>query len=249
MADSYTDSHKENGKGDSYDEHYATHRWRRFLWSREQLALTNLVGDFFEGRDIHLLDFACGTGRIVGFLEDRVTTAVAVDVSESMLERAKQKLRRTELIQADITKNNVLKGRKFNLITAFRFFLNAEPGLRRSALKVLVALLDEDGYFVFNNHRNRTSPLVRFRYNRRHKKKNFMSMTEMSDMVRQVGLEIVKIYPVGFLPLRRITLPGIVNSAIDSIAAKLNRLQNYSESPVAVCKHSGSLNSVTFSHY
>jgi predicted TPR repeat methyltransferase len=236
MANSYTDSHKKPGRGDSYDEHFVTLRWRRFLWSREQLALTNFVDEFFKDRDIHLLDFACGTGRIVRFLENRVVTAVGVDVSESMLVKAKRKLTRTELIQADITKDNVLKGRKFNLITAFRFFLNAEPELRIAALNTLVPLLDGEGYFVFNNHRNQDSPLVRFKYNRRRKKRNFMSMEEMRDMIRQVGLEIIKIYPVGFLPLRKITLPGILNTVIDNIAVKFDCLQNFSESPIAVCK-------------
>lgn len=238
MANSYADSHKKHGKGVSYDEHYATNPWRRFLWSREQLALNDLVDEFFKDGDIHLLDFACGTGRIVRFLEDRVTEAVGVDVSESMLEEARAKLMRTELIQADITKENILKGRKFNLITAFRFFLNAEPELRQAALKALVSLLDENGYFVFNIHRNQTSPLARFKYKRSHKKRNFMSMQEVRDMAGEAGLKIVKIYPVGFLPLYKIKLPHVLNSAIDSIGTKFAFLQDYSESPIMVCKRS-----------
>jgi predicted TPR repeat methyltransferase len=240
MADSYTDSHKKNGKGESYDEHYTENHWHKFLWSREQLALTNLVDDFFKGRDIHLLDFACGTGRIVGFLENRVAQAVGVDVSESMLNEARQKLTRTELIFADITKEDVFNGRKFNLITAFRFFLNAEPSLRKAALKSLVLLLDENGYFVFNNHRNSTSPLVRFKYDRCRRKRNFMSMQETRDMVREAGLEIAKIYPVGFLPLHKLKLPYILNNAVDNIATKFACLQDYSESPIMICKRSAS---------
>lgn len=240
MANSYADSHKKCGKGASYDEHYAVDPWRRFLWCREKLALADFIKDFFEDKDIYLLDFACGTGRIVGFLEDRVTEAVGVDVSQSMLDKAKQKLIRAELIKADIIKDNVLKGRKFNLITAFRFFLNAETELRKAALKALVPLLDEGGYLVFNNHRNRTSPLTRFKYNRCHRKRNFMSMQEMRDMVSEAGLEVVKIYPVGFMPLYKIKLPHALNNAIDSIATKFACLQDYSESPIMVCKHSRS---------
>jgi len=239
MTDSYVDSHKKADKGILYDKHYEEDPRRRFLWHREQLALTDLLDEFFKNREINLLDFACGTGRIAGFLENRVAQAVGVDVSELMLDEAKRKLTRTELICADITKEDVFKGRKFNLITAFRFFLNAERALRKAALESLVPLLDENGYFVFNNHRNSTSPLVRFKYGRWRKKRNFMSMAEMSDMAGQAGLEIVKIYPIGFLPIRRINLPGIVNSAIDNIAAKFDCLQSYSESPIAVCKHSG----------
>lgn len=241
MADSYTDSHKKHGKGASYDEHYSTNPWRRFLWSREQLALTNLIDEFFKNEKIYLLDFACGTGRIIRFLEDRATKAVGVDVSTPMLDNAKEKLARTELIEADITKENVLKGRKFNLITAFRFFLNAEPELRRAAIKVLATLLDENGYFVFNNHRNETSPLVRFRYNRCRRKRNFMSMQETRDLVSEAGLKIVKIYPVGFLPLYKIKLPYALSNAVDSIATKFACLQDCSESPIIVCQHSDSV--------
>lgn len=230
-------SRKIEGKGGyRYDEHYKNNSWRRFLWSREQLALSDILKVYFPNREINLLDFACGTGRITGFLENRVTTSVGVDISDSMLDEAKQKLARTELIKADIIKENVLAGRKFNLITAFRFFLNAEPEKRKAALEVLVHLLEKDGYFVFNNHRNETAPLIRLKYKSRRKQRNFMSMSEMSDMVRQAGLEIVKIYPIGFLPIRRIKLPETVNSAIDNIAVRFDCLQNFSESPVVVCR-------------
>jgi SAM-dependent methyltransferase len=237
MPGSYINSHKKPGKGESYDEHYATNSWYRFLWSREQIALNSFLEEFFKNRQINLLDFACGTGRIIGFLENRTTIAVGVDVSEQMLEITKHKLTRAKLIHADITKQNVLKGQKFNLITAFRFFLNAEPNLRKAALEALVPLLDKNGYFVFNNHRNQNSPFVRFKYNKCHGKRNFMSMQEMRDMVSQAGLEIVKIYPLGFLPLYKLKLPYILNIAIDNIATKFACLQDYSESPIMVCKH------------
>jgi predicted TPR repeat methyltransferase len=237
MAGNYVESHKKADKGTTYDKHYEEDPWRRFLWHREQLALAKILDDFFKNRQINLLDFACGTGRISGFLENRVSQATGVDVSESMLNEAKQKLTRTELICADITKEDVFKGRKFNLITAFRFFLNAEPPLRKAAMDSLMPLLDEDGFFVFNNHRNSTSPLVRFAFKHR-KKRNFMSMSEMSDIAKSAGLEIVKIYPVGFLPIRGFTLPAFVNNAIDNFASKFDNLQNYSESPIVVCKRS-----------
>lgn len=232
----YTSSHKTEGKGIFYDEHYKNDPWRKFLWSREKLALSDILNVYFQNRDINLLDFACGTGRVAGFLESRVATSVGVDVSDSMLEIAKKKLTKTEIIKADITKEKVLAGRKFNLITAFRFFLNAEPELRKAALKSLVPLLEKDGYFVFNNHRNATSPLVRFRYGRKRKQRNFMSMDEMYAIVGEFGLEIVRIYPVGFLSLSKIKLPQLCNRLVDSGAAKFECLRHYSESPIAICR-------------
>jgi predicted TPR repeat methyltransferase len=132
---SYRDSHKHTGKGAEYEVHYQTQAWDRFLWSREQKILLNILDKYFANRDIHLLDFACGTGRVTNLLENRVATSTGVDVSESMLTIAREKLKRTEIIQADITREkNILKPKKFNLITAFRFFLNAEPELRLAAV-------------------------------------------------------------------------------------------------------------------
>lgn len=235
----YTSSHKMEGKGICYDEHYENDPWRKFLWSREQLVLLDILNTYFQNREINLLDFACGTGRVAGFLENLVAVSVGVDVSDSMLEAAKKKLTKTELIKADITKEKVFAGRKFNLITAFRFFLNAEPELRKSALGALLPLLEKDGYFIFNNHRNSTSPLVRFKYSRRRRKRNFMSMDEMYSIAGEFGLEIVKIYPVGFLTLPKIKLPQICYRWPDNAAAKFKCLQSYSESPIAVCKYSG----------
>jgi predicted TPR repeat methyltransferase len=233
---SYTDSHTMEWKGAQYKEHYDTDRWYRSLWLREQKALKDIVETYFKGRQIHLLDFACGTGRICGFLEPWVADAVGVDVSQSMLDIAGQNLKRTKLIRADITNQPVLAGRKFNLITAFRFFLNAEPALRKAALRAIVPLLATDGLLVFNNHRNRTSPLVRLKYGRRHKTRNFMSMREMREMVNEFGLNIVRIYPVGFLPLPGIKLPPAANNIIDGFASRFKCLSDYSESPIAVCR-------------
>jgi len=239
--DSYRDSHKAFDKGISYDQYYAEQPWQRFLWSRERDILLIILKKHLEGKKTNLLDFACGTGRITAFLEDYVTTSIGVDVSTPMLEEARRKLNRTEIIQADITKENVLAGRKFNLITAFRFFLNAEEDLRREALDVITSLLSEDGYFVFNNHRNITSPLVRaaYVYNRiRGGNTNFMTMRKTRNLVENAGLEIVDIYPIGFLPLSRLSLPTSWNRCIDKMMTKIKWLSFFSESPVIVCRRS-----------
>ncbi len=200
---SYRESHKYAAKGAEYEAYYQNKAWQRFLWSREQEIILRILEKYFAGRDIHLLDFACGTGRITEFLENRVKTSTGVDVSGSMLTIAREKLKRTEIIEADITTRNVLKPRKFNLITAFRFFLNAEPELRFAAIKALAELLDEDGYLVFNNHQNSGSPWIKLRYAHYRKKNpegtfNVMSIEQMKKLAEGAGLEIVEIYPVGF---------------------------------------------------
>ena len=245
---SYRESHKYAEKGAEYEAYYQTRAWQRFLWSREQEIILIILEKYFADRDIHLLDFACGTGRITGLLENRVKTSTSIDVSGSMLAIAREKLKRTEIIEADITAENVLKPKKFNLITAFRFFLNAEPELRTAAIKALVELLAEDGYFVFNNHQNFGSPWIKLMHMRHRQKNpqgafNIMSIRQMKKLVEGVGLEIVDIYPVGFFHPPKVPVSYRLNRAIDSVACRFKFLNRFSESPIAVCRRRKNQNS------
>jgi SAM-dependent methyltransferase len=245
---SYKESHKYAGKGAEYEAHYQTEAWERFLWSREQEIILRILDKYFADRDVDLLDFACGTGRITSILENRVKTSTGVDVSGSMLAIANKKLKRTEIIEADITGENVLKERKFNLITAFRFFLNAEPELRSAATKALVELLGEDGYFVFNNHHSLGSPWIKLLHGRHLRKNpegifNVMSIEQMNNLVEGVGLEIVEIYPVGFFHPPKVPVSYRLNRAIDNVACRFKFLNRFSESPIAVCRRRKNHNS------
>ena len=238
---SYRDSHKYAAKGVEYERHYESQAWDRFLWSREREILLTILKKYFTGRDVHLLDFACGTGRITRFLEDRVKTSTGVDVSSSMLAIAKAKLKRTEIIEADITTENILKLRKFNLITAFRFFLNAEPELRSEAIEALADLLDDDGYLVFNNHHNLGSPWIKL-LNWRHQRKNpegifnVMSIEQMKDLAESAGLEIIELYPAGFFHPPKVPVLYRLNRVIDKLACRFECLNRFSENPIAVCR-------------
>lgn len=238
----YRESHKTEGKGAAYDQMYETNPWERFLWTREQRILCRILDEHFRGRDIHLLDFACGTGRLTSFLEDRVSSAVGVDVSSSMLEMAQKKLKRTELVQADLTRENVFQGRKFNLITAFRFFLNAESALRTSAMRAIVPLLADDGCLVFNNHRNPSTPYNRLANvwygNRRRRNVNFMTVQEMKNVAHAGGLEVIDIFPVGFSHVPKVTLPDSWNHMFETIARKIRWPAAWAECLIAVCRHS-----------
>ena len=247
---SYRESHKYEGKGAEYEAYYQNKSWQRFLWSREQEIILRILEKYFAGRDVHLLDFACGTGRITELLENRVKTSTGVDVSGSMLAIAREKLKRTQIIETDITAENVLKPGKFNLITAFRFFLNAEAELRSAAIGALAGLLDEDGYLVFNNHQNSGSPWVKLRYAHYRKKNpegtfNVMSIEQMKKLVEAAGLEIVEIYPVGFFNPPKVPVSYRLNHAIDWAAGKFNFLNRFSESPIAVCRRKKNNNSLT----
>jgi ubiquinone/menaquinone biosynthesis C-methylase UbiE len=238
---SYRESHRYKEKGAEYEAYYQNKAWQRFLWSREQEILIKILEKYFAGKDIHLLDFACGTGRITEFLEGRVNTSTGVDVSGSMLAVARKKLKKTEIIEADITTENIIKPRKFNLITAFRFFLNAEPELRSAAIKAIAELLDDDGYLVFNNHQNSDSPWVRLR-NAHYQKKNpegiynVMSIEQMKNLIEEAGLEIIEIYPAGFFHPPKIPISFRLSHAIDWAAGNFRFMNKLSENLIAVCQ-------------
>jgi len=237
---SYRDSHKYASKGVEYDEHYKLRPWQRYLWSREQEIISEILGEYLGDRDIHLLDFACGTGRITSLLENRVKTSTGVDVSGSMLAIAKNKLKHTDIVQADITTENILQGRKFNVITAFRFFANAEPELRLAAIKAIADLLTEDGYLILNNHHNIHSPWIKWAYMRHNQRNpdgifNVMTIEGMKELVGQVGLEITEIYPIGFFHPPRIEVPQLIVKAIEKIGCRFKFLTRFSECHIAVC--------------
>ncbi len=237
----YRESHKYDSKGAEYEQYYRTDAWERFLWSREREIILRIVDKYFADSDIHLLDFACGTGRITGLLEDRVETSTGVDVSASMLAVAREKLRRTEIIEADITEEDALKGRKFNLITAFRFFLNAEPELRSAAMSSLAEMLTEDGVLIFNNHHSLGSPWIRLLHRRNlHRNPdgifNVMSIEQMRELAEGAALEIVEIHPAGFFHPPRIPVLYRLNRVIDGAACRMKFLRRFSESPIAVCR-------------
>ena len=241
MTQSYKESHTGENKGLEYDKNYSTISWRKTLWEQEKLVLNSIINTFFDDNEqINLLDFACGTGRITGILEDRVNTSTGVDISETMLSEAEKKLKKTKLLQGDLTQSNILQEQKFNLITSFRFFLNAEPKLRKNVIRLLVSMLDQDGYLVFNNHRNRTSPLIWLKYIYRHKIKkdatNFLSISETRNLVQEAGLEIGKIYPVGLLSTPLIKPPKKLSNFIDNFAMRFPNAGIFSESPIIVCK-------------
>jgi SAM-dependent methyltransferase len=197
----YTDSHK--GKGPDYHETFATevNPYRAMHWRLEQRALDGILRDHLASGDVTYLDFACGTGRILGHLYRQVASATGVDVSSSMMEVAREGAPGAELIEADLAKRDVLGERRFNLITAFRFFPNAEPELRLAVLRVLARHLATRGVLVFNNHKNRNSlPRRVSRLLGREVPGLTMTHREVQALIADAGLRIVQVIPLASLP-------------------------------------------------
>ena len=236
-VESYRTSHI--GQGQVYHARFSENPRRSLIWSIEQQLLTQICQQHLSGVDIDYLDFACGTGRILAFLESQVKSATGVDVSPTMLEQARGNVQSAEFIHADITSEPALADRQFDLMTAFRFFPNAEDALREAVMSELAQHLKPNGILVFNNHRSTASlrsRLARFVTIGR-RGHGGMSPLEVFDLVDRCGLEIVKTHHAGVVPEweKMLLHPRMLVNGIERLAANLP-LGWLAEDVIYVCR-------------
>lgn len=62
-------------KGAPYEESFSRNPWRAYVWQREQKVLDAVLDRYFSGKAVTLLDFACGTGRILRYLLSQIGRA------------------------------------------------------------------------------------------------------------------------------------------------------------------------------
>ena len=163
-----------------------------------------------------VMDFACGTGRWTRCLEKHFKETTGVDVSGQMVAIARQKCSKTEFIITDITSDTVdskLENRRFDVITAFRFYKNAEEELGQTVTRALPKYLKKDGLFIFDLHLNTFSfmgmlaGIIRFlRLQRLLRVDNLTVRTISLKCIRKLfdnsGFEIIDYYGMGILPGR-----------------------------------------------
>ncbi|GJM26716.1 MAG: methyltransferase [Phycisphaerae bacterium] len=236
----YRESHASAGKGKEYDRHFE-YRYRSFLWAQEKKILGKIVDRFLPTPEFDYLDFACGTGRVISHLEKRAKTATGVDVSDAMVEQARQKVERAEFVISDITRSQPFGDKKFGLITAFRFFPNAEDSLRHEVACAIAKLLADDGIFVFNNHKNRFSCVgIAMRMYSRLRGGSFRTMTlrEIHDLAAGAGLEVVDVYHTGVVPGYEwlMFMPRACYSALENLFARVGWLRHLALDQVVVCR-------------
>ena len=126
------------------------------LWEKIEKPLVQATLRELGGPQKKCLDFACGTGRITTVAADHFAEVVGVDVSALMLASAPG-ADNVRLHQIDITRQSL--GDTFDVVTAFRFFLNAEQQLRQEALEAIRKHLKPYGRLVGNIQMNATSPI------------------------------------------------------------------------------------------
>lgn len=234
----YRRSHQAEGKGESYHAAFSSIPYRRLIWDLEKKVLDRVVRERLERGALRHLDFACGTGRVLAHIADRADVSVGVDISPSMLEVAKAGSGRSEILEADLTRSDVLGGRRFDLITAFRFFPNAQPGLRAEAMGVLARHLAPGGRLVFNNHKNSSSLRFRLSRLRRCGGRDGMSDAEARALAAANGLLIESVRGLDFSPVseERAVLPLAVMRPVEEVLSKWTKARPWAANVIYICR-------------
>ena len=192
-----------------YDEtSYGTATYASLLWRIQKSILIRFLVRLRTRRSrIRYLDFACGTGRVAAVVENFVDESYGLDISQAMLDRAATRTKHTRLIKGDMTMDeNVIMG-KFDLITAFRFVLNAQPELRKRALSMLCkAMSGDESYLIFNMHTNKYSYAfvswlwyAIFGQAEGKDVRRYMSRHDCVKMANDAGLHVIQVRGVGFV--------------------------------------------------
>lgn len=208
---SYRDHFERSDSARAYEQvEYGSTSHSDLLWQLEKEQLDAVVARLRRAHDrIDYLDFATGTGRVLGHLENSVDSAIGVEISESMAAIARTKVT-SPVVCGDITTNTDLVSEGYDLITAFRFFLNAEPPLRTAAMAALAARLrDDTSLLVLNNHGNLWShklalwPIHALHNGREYRPEgNYMSHKQVVALLDGAGLEVVTRIGCGVTPGR-----------------------------------------------
>jgi len=150
---SYRDGHLGTAKAQSYDEVLWDLRAAKGRdWLVEQRLMAGILRGSIPPGPRSVADFACCTGQVLGFLGRYFPSPVGIDVSPDMLALGRRRCPRARLILGDVTASPGLPPGPFDLITAFRFFLNAEHSLRSQVLAWMRDSLRPRDLVVTNFH-------------------------------------------------------------------------------------------------
>ena len=200
---SYVDFFNNRKVAENYEyQEYAKDSYPQFIWELEKKFLMNEIPKIKKTlkRKINYLDVACGTGRVASILENHVNKSTGVDVSEEMLKIAGEKCHATILKKIDITKNRL--NVEYDLITCFRFILNADKKLRIDMLKSIHTHMKKDSFLIITIHANKFSTTGFFAciYRIFGKKYNHSSYSQTKKLLNKTSFKIVHYWGVGFLP-------------------------------------------------
>jgi SAM-dependent methyltransferase len=237
---------------------YAPESYSSWIWELQRPYVQQEIEAVREQRSrIRLLDFACGTGRVLSFVETLADESIGLDISAEMLGLAAAKCRKSTLIKGNLAENLSLVTGSFDVVTMFRFILNAGPELSSTILRILHPLLLAGGGRLICNVHGNSHSLRRFALAARLSGRSSrspkpgeqppmleqMSPRQIENLFRQTGYRIVSSYGFGLFP--RMCYRGTgspVFKACDRIAAGNTWLKWVSTDLLFVCEPVASRN-------
>jgi SAM-dependent methyltransferase len=229
MTISYADRFQQKASVDLYEAgEYGAESYASCMWRGQRPVLEKIVRDFRAAQKspVRLLDFACGTGRVLAALAPLVDAADGVDISANMVAVAREKCPRARLRVGDVLADPQLLQPGYDVISCFRFVLNAEPELRGKILRRLrESLRTPDSLLLLNVHGNARSlrhPAIVWRRWRARGGKSDVMLNEMSpaamkQLLAGSRLEIVRQFGFGLLP------PTLYRTPLRRAAAAVDR--------------------------
>jgi SAM-dependent methyltransferase len=224
MSDDYRQSHLGVDHASSYVSTY-THGYYAGQWQAVESPLIEELFVELRAKGVEdVVDFAAGTGRITALASRIFPRVTAVDISRDMLAHAPagDNVRR---ICRDITVEPIEE--QFDLCTAFRFFLNAEPRLRAAALDAIGRMVKPGGYLLANIHMISSSPMgmvYRTLDSVGLRAHQVLPAATFRDLLGSHGFEVVKEIPYGFLPRPGPLLPSLMQSLSGPVEKAARRL-------------------------
>ncbi len=218
------------------------------IWQMQRPVVEQILKNFRSARPgpVRLLDFACGTGRVLAALEPLVDAATGIDISENMVAVARTRCRKSQLLVGDVLASPERLQKEYDLISCFRFLLNAEPELRGKILcRLREQLRPPDGLLLVNVHGNACSlrqPAIWWRRWRERAAPNnamlnALSATAARQLLEVSGFNIVHQFGFGILPptLYRTPLRPVAE-AFDRRLAGENFLSRWAIDILFVCR-------------
>jgi ubiquinone/menaquinone biosynthesis C-methylase UbiE len=237
----YSNSHSSRDRGRIYDIRYRAKSDMFYFESFERPLLDQIFAELGTSHPGRYLDVACGTGRILGIALPHFSESIGLDISEEMLAEARKKFPTARFIRRDATSGPTDIG-SFEVITLFRFILNAEAGLRSATLSWIRGVIAPDGVLVLNNHLNSRSLLGRILSLRnrqlRSRRHAILSNDEVKKLLHDAGFEVIKSYGFAFIPVIRgkLPLPPAWLYPLEHFLQKFQILQEWGKDQVYLCR-------------
>jgi ubiquinone/menaquinone biosynthesis C-methylase UbiE len=204
---------------------YSPNSYSTYIWQLQIPVLLRLIRSSKKNTEpVKLLDFACGTGRILSLVESKVDQSDGIDVSSAMTEFARTKCEKSNFYVGNILDQPNILVENYDVITCFRFLLNTEPDNRIKILKELrKRLIAKNGILIANIHGNTYSIRSLALLYRRivHKEQHIqMSRKEIHQMFQLSGFRILSEEGFGILP------PVVYRTPLKTIAKWIDKQSN-----------------------